>query len=133
MSQKETDLVTGYRPMEGFYPAGSRSRAGPLHALVDFPDDLTYPREGPKTNHFGRGYPHRTGSKDALPQHTRYKAQRSKKVAMYDSDEKYNAETSRDTPETPDWQIKLGKIIFYLTAASGLAFFYWLNGINCPC
>lgn len=32
-----------------------------------------------------------------------------------------------------DFKIKLGKTIFYLTAAMGLWFFYWLNGINCPC
>jgi len=29
--------------MEGFYPAGSKSRAGLLRPLVDFPADLTYP------------------------------------------------------------------------------------------
>jgi len=46
MSQKDTDLVTAYWPMEGFYPAGSKSRAGLLRALVDFPGDLTYLREG---------------------------------------------------------------------------------------
>jgi len=32
-----------------------------------------------------------------------------------------------------DIKIKIGKMIFYLTAALGLWFFYWLNGINCPC
>ena len=36
--------------MEGPYPAGSKSRAGLLRALVDFPEDLTYPREGQKRN-----------------------------------------------------------------------------------
>jgi len=28
---------------------------------------------------------------------------------------------------------KIGKIIFYITAAMGLWFFYWFAGINCPC
>lgn len=28
---------------------------------------------------------------------------------------------------------KLGKAIFYVTVALGLWFFYWLNGIQCPC
>lgn len=29
--------------------------------------------------------------------------------------------------------IKVGKSIFYLTLAIGLWFFYWLNGVQCPC
>jgi hypothetical protein len=33
----------------------------------------------------------------------------------------------------PEWEIKLGKMIFYLTVAAALWFFYWLNGIQCPC
>jgi hypothetical protein len=28
---------------------------------------------------------------------------------------------------------KIGKMIFYSTVALGLWFFYWLNGIQCPC
>lgn len=35
--------------------------------------------------------------------------------------------------ETENWQIKLGKILFYITVAISLWFFYWLNGIQCPC
>ena len=35
--------------------------------------------------------------------------------------------------EIQPWEIKLGKVIFYLTVAAGLWFFYWLNGIQCPC
>ena len=31
------------------------------------------------------------------------------------------------------WQIKLGKLIFYLTCATAIWFFYWFAGINCPC
>jgi hypothetical protein len=27
----------------------------------------------------------------------------------------------------------IGKTIFYSTVAVALWFFYWLNGINCPC
>jgi hypothetical protein len=32
-----------------------------------------------------------------------------------------------------EWETKVGKTIFYLTAATAIWFFYWLNGINCPC
>ena len=32
-----------------------------------------------------------------------------------------------------DIQIKIGKMIFYLTTAVSLWFFYWFAGINCPC
>lgn len=35
--------------------------------------------------------------------------------------------------EIQPWEITLGKIIFYLTVTLGLWFFYWLNGIQCPC
>ena len=35
--------------------------------------------------------------------------------------------------EVQDWEIKLGKAIFYVTCATALWFFYWLNGIQCPC
>ncbi|MGE3978753.1 MAG: hypothetical protein AB7F94_14360 [Nitrospira sp.] len=35
--------------------------------------------------------------------------------------------------EIQPWDIKLGKMIFYLTIAMGIWFFYWLNGIQCPC
>ena len=29
--------------------------------------------------------------------------------------------------------IKIGKMIFYITCAVSLWFFYWFNGIQCPC
>jgi hypothetical protein len=32
-----------------------------------------------------------------------------------------------------EFKTKLGKIIFYLTTAVSVWFFYWFNGINCPC
>jgi membrane protein insertase Oxa1/YidC/SpoIIIJ len=32
-----------------------------------------------------------------------------------------------------DLQIKIGKMIFYITCAVSIWFFYWFNGINCPC
>ena len=32
-----------------------------------------------------------------------------------------------------DVSIKIGKMIFYITCALGLWFFYWFNGIQCPC
>ena len=35
--------------------------------------------------------------------------------------------------EIPAWENQLGKAIFYLTIALSLWFFYWLNGIQCPC
>jgi hypothetical protein len=35
--------------------------------------------------------------------------------------------------QIPEWEIKLGKIIFYLTCALSIWFFYWFNGIQCPC
>ena len=35
--------------------------------------------------------------------------------------------------EIQPWEIKLGKSIFYVTVAMGIGFFYWLNGIQCPC
>ncbi len=35
--------------------------------------------------------------------------------------------------EIQPWEIKLGKSIFYLTIAAGIWFFYWFNGIQCPC
>jgi hypothetical protein len=35
--------------------------------------------------------------------------------------------------EIQQWEITAGKVIFYLTVAMSLWFFYWLNGIQCPC
>lgn len=35
--------------------------------------------------------------------------------------------------EDQSWEIKFGKMIFYLTIAAGIWFFYWFNGIQCPC
>ncbi|MBX3302954.1 MAG: hypothetical protein KF693_12140 [Nitrospira sp.] len=35
--------------------------------------------------------------------------------------------------EIEPWEIKAGKAVFYLTIAAGLWFFYWFNGIQCPC
>ena len=35
--------------------------------------------------------------------------------------------------EREDVSIKFGKMIFYITCALGLWFFYWFNGIQCPC
>jgi hypothetical protein len=32
-----------------------------------------------------------------------------------------------------DMKIKIGKMIFYVTCAVSLWFFYWFNGIQCPC
>ncbi|MDH5667386.1 MAG: hypothetical protein OEY86_05175 [Nitrospira sp.] len=30
-------------------------------------------------------------------------------------------------------KVKIGKMIFYITIAVGLWFFYWFAGIQCPC
>jgi membrane protein insertase Oxa1/YidC/SpoIIIJ len=30
-------------------------------------------------------------------------------------------------------KVKVGKMIFYITCAVGLWFFYWFAGIQCPC
>lgn len=35
--------------------------------------------------------------------------------------------------EIQPWEIKAGKTVFYLTIAAGLWFFYWFNGVQCPC
>jgi len=35
--------------------------------------------------------------------------------------------------EITEKEIKIGKSIFYLTVAIALWFFYWLNGVQCPC
>lgn len=35
--------------------------------------------------------------------------------------------------ENQPLDIKIGKMIFYATVALGLWFFYWFNGIQCPC
>jgi hypothetical protein len=39
------------------------------------------------------------------------------------------------TATAPDSEIKIkvGKMIFYITCAVGLWFFYWFAGIQCPC
>ncbi len=33
----------------------------------------------------------------------------------------------------PEWKLKLGRMIFYVTAAVSIWFFYWFAGIQCPC
>jgi len=32
-----------------------------------------------------------------------------------------------------DTAIKIGKMIFYITCAVSMWFFYWFSGIQCPC
>ena len=32
-----------------------------------------------------------------------------------------------------DIKIRIGKMIFYITCAVALWFFYWFAGIQCPC
>jgi hypothetical protein len=40
-----------------------------------------------------------------------------------------------DLQRSPDpvWKLKMGKMLFYVAAASGVFFFYWFNVIQCPC
>jgi hypothetical protein len=51
----------------------------------------------------------------------------------------YSSKSEGDTMATAatapdsDIKIKIGKMIFYITAATGLWFFYWFAGIQCPC
>ena len=33
----------------------------------------------------------------------------------------------------PEWKLKLGKMIFYITVAVSFWFIYWFAGIQCPC
>jgi len=33
----------------------------------------------------------------------------------------------------PEMTTKIGKMIFYVTTAVSLWFFYWFAGIQCPC
>jgi hypothetical protein len=33
----------------------------------------------------------------------------------------------------PAWLIRTGKLIFYVTAALSIWFFYWFAGTPCPC
>lgn len=38
-----------------------------------------------------------------------------------------------DLTQNNETNTKIGKMIFYITCAVSLWFFYWLNGIQCPC
>ena len=40
---------------------------------------------------------------------------------------------SQEGRQVQEWETLVGKSIFYLTVAVALWFFYWLNGISCPC
>jgi hypothetical protein len=33
----------------------------------------------------------------------------------------------------PEWLLRLGKFMFYVTCAFAVWFFYWFNAIQCPC
>jgi hypothetical protein len=35
--------------------------------------------------------------------------------------------------QVQEWETLVGKSIFYITVAVAIWFFYWLNGISCPC
>lgn len=41
--------------------------------------------------------------------------------------------TASATAPDSEIKIKIGKMIFYITCAIGLWFFYWFAGIQCPC
>ena len=59
----------------------------------------------------------------------------AKKQQYRETNEKPGELSPHPQPERPitEWEIKLGKVIFYITCALSLWFFYWLNGIQCPC
>jgi len=40
---------------------------------------------------------------------------------------------SQERRQVQEWETRVGKSIFYSTVAVALWFFYWLNGISCPC
>ncbi|MDE3034670.1 MAG: hypothetical protein KGO52_06230 [Nitrospirota bacterium] len=44
-------------------------------------------------------------------------------------------EAVASAPDKPDSElkVKIGKMIFYITCAVSLWFFYWFAGIQCPC
>ncbi len=44
-------------------------------------------------------------------------------------DAKFDQRAQKDQ----DRDVKVGKMIFYGTVALSLWFFYWFNGIQCPC
>lgn len=44
-----------------------------------------------------------------------------------------NGSAKEDEHENQPREIKIGKMIFYVTVALSLWFFYWFNGIQCPC
>jgi len=33
----------------------------------------------------------------------------------------------------PEWKLRLGKFMFYVTCALSIWFFFWFAGIQCPC
>jgi hypothetical protein len=51
--QTNTEIVIECWYRAAFSPAVSKSLAGNPRAPIDFPEDLTYPRSGPKTNNYG--------------------------------------------------------------------------------
>lgn len=61
--------------------------------------------------------------------------QPARKPAYWETTEEYRPPATAQEEERPvqEWEIKLGKTIFYLTVAMSIWFFYWLNGIQCPC
>jgi hypothetical protein len=43
------------------------------------------------------------------------------------------ADSTTVVRESTELETKIGKAIFYVTCAVSIWFFYWLNGIQCPC
>lgn len=43
------------------------------------------------------------------------------------------ATTGSEVKGSSEIKIRIGKMIFYITCAVGLWFFYWFAGIQCPC
>jgi hypothetical protein len=57
----------------------------------------------------------------------------ARKRPVPDPTSQLTLESEAEKARRLEWETKVGKAIFYLTAATALWFFYWLNGIQCPC
>lgn len=57
----------------------------------------------------------------------------ARKEAYREPTTEYRPPATQQERPIQDWETKWGKMIFYITVASSIWFFYWLNGIQCPC
>lgn len=54
-------------------------------------------------------------------------------AVKYRIDESTVSDLEKQRAERLEWETKVGKMIFYITVAAAIWFFYWFNGIQCPC